>query len=198
MTRGERRADYMKAWRAANPRDRRAYKAAYDAAHRVEQSAYREATRERHQRQNAAWYAANRERILARVKAHFEANRDRVLAYHAAYYEANTERIKATVTAYNAAHPEERAHLENRRRARKAANGGSHTLAQRREKFAEYGNACCYCGRAGRLTVDHLIPLCRGGTDAIENIAPACRSCNSRKNAKTVEEFHQRVGGIGR
>lgn len=198
----ERRA-YMKAWNAANPRDRSAYRAAYRAANAEREKAYREARRELHKAQNAAWYAANRERILARVKANSQANREHILAYQAEYYAEHTEKVKATVAAYRAANPEKKAHLENRRRARKANNGGSHTLEQRREKFELLGNVCMYCGEDKKLTVDHKIPLARGGTDCILNIVPACRSCNSKKNAKTAREFvfgrtnHQKIGGVG-
>jgi len=50
-----------------------------------------------------------------------------------------------------------------------------------------YGNQCAYCGRPGKLTIDHVTPLSRGGANSIENLVAACRSCNSRKWAKTPE-----------
>lgn len=185
----ERRA-YMKAYVASHPkRDRRAYKAAYDAENRERSAAYRAANRERLRLMKAQWYRANRARILTRVKAHAAANRERILAYQADYYAAHTEKVKANVAAYRAAFPERKRHLENRRRVRKVGNGGSHTLAERQEKFAQLGNACVYCGSAGRLTVDHDVPLARGGTDDISNVLPSCRSCNSRKSTRTAQEY---------
>lgn len=51
---------------------------------------------------------------------------------------------------------------------------------------------CSYCGRElhNRLaTRDHKTPLARGGSDTIDNIAPACRRCNSAKGVLTAEEF---------
>lgn len=39
------------------------------------------------------------------------------------------------------------------------------------------------------LTVDHLLPLFRGGTHAVSNLVFACRWCNSSRSSKTVEEF---------
>jgi 5-methylcytosine-specific restriction endonuclease McrA len=193
----ERRA-YMNAYRESHPpRDRRAYKAAYDAAHRSDAAAYREANRTLLAAKKAEWYKAHRASVLARVKNRADQNKDAIAAYQAARYAANPDKVKATVAAYRKANPDKKRHLENRRRARKAGNGGSHTLAERLEKFARLGNVCVYCRQSKKLTVDHIIPLARGGTDNIENIVPACRSCNSRKNTKTAEEFnHQRVGGV--
>jgi 5-methylcytosine-specific restriction enzyme A len=43
---------------------------------------------------------------------------------------------------------------------------------------------CYYCGRkfpAGELTMDHLVPVIRGGRSVRSNIVPACKECNSKK-----------------
>jgi len=180
---------YLKAWRAKNPRDRRAYKAAYDAANKDKIAAYREANKDRLRAKKAAYYVTHRERLLARVKAHSDSNKARILEYQADYYAANSDKVKATVAAYRRANPDKKRYLDNRRRVRKANNGGSHTIEQRLAKFALLGNICFYCGEAKKLTVDHKIPLARGGTDDIRNIVPACRSCNSSKNARTAKEY---------
>lgn len=169
----ERRA-YMKAYNAANPRDRRPYKKAYDEAHKEENRAYREANQERLSAQHKAYYQANREQILARVKSYYEQNREKVIAYQLAYCRTNPDKV---------------AERAKRRDDRMAANGGSHTKEELEAKFAEFGNVCVYCGTSERIGIDHMIPVVRGGTDNIENIVPACRSCNSRKNARTAEEF---------
>ena len=43
---------------------------------------------------------------------------------------------------------------------------------------------CHYCGGTfspGELTMDHLVPVTRGGKSTPGNVVPACRGCNSRK-----------------
>ncbi|MGE5238012.1 MAG: HNH endonuclease [Chloroflexota bacterium] len=43
---------------------------------------------------------------------------------------------------------------------------------------------CYYCGAhvsPGNLTMDHLVPLVRGGRSTKNNIVAACKECNSRK-----------------
>ena len=39
----------------------------------------------------------------------------------------------------------------------------------------------------------HRIPLARGGSNSIENIIPACSSCNRRKHMLTELEFRARL-----
>ncbi|MGK9475896.1 HNH endonuclease [Melioribacter sp. OK-6-Me] len=51
------------------------------------------------------------------------------------------------------------------------------------------GHRCAYCGRGDLpLTVDHVIPKSRGGTDTWENLVAACLPCNNRKGDRTPEE----------
>ncbi len=49
--------------------------------------------------------------------------------------------------------------------------------------------ACCYCGNADKLCVDHLIPQMRGGQDAPENLVWACRRCNGSKGGRDMLEW---------
>lgn len=53
-------------------------------------------------------------------------------------------------------------------------------------------NRCFYCGcdvSGGVHTIDHLIPLSRGGTNLPDNIVIACKKCNTVKGAKTPKEY---------
>ena len=42
------------------------------------------------------------------------------------------------------------------------------------------GNKCILCGKT-ELTVDHIIPISKGGQHTVNNIQGLCRSCNARK-----------------
>jgi 5-methylcytosine-specific restriction endonuclease McrA len=51
------------------------------------------------------------------------------------------------------------------------------------------GNRCQYCGRVFReLTLDHILPVSRGGRDDWENVVAACRDCNRKKGNRTPDE----------
>lgn len=49
---------------------------------------------------------------------------------------------------------------------------------------------CIYCGERGhKLTMDHFMPVKLGGRTEIGNLVPCCKSCNSRKGAKTPSQY---------
>lgn len=77
-----------------------------------------------------------------------------------------------------------------KRDALEAAAGG--LTRRERELLLEYwrrqGRPCLFCGGLCE-TVEHLIPLFRGGTNYEGNLAPACKSCNSSKGAKLLIEW---------
>lgn len=51
------------------------------------------------------------------------------------------------------------------------------------------GEHCVYClENRKRLVVDHMIPICAGGNDDIDNLALACKPCNSGKSGRTPEQ----------
>lgn len=54
----------------------------------------------------------------------------------------------------------------------------------------EKGEVCCtYCKQPCEPTLDHIIPLARGGRDEAANVLVACRSCNSSKQNKLIHEW---------
>jgi len=50
------------------------------------------------------------------------------------------------------------------------------------------GRACAYCP-ARATTIDHVLPLVRGGTNYEGNLTPCCKSCNSSKGGLTLVEW---------
>jgi len=57
--------------------------------------------------------------------------------------------------------------------------------------FARDRHVCAYCGKLSPesdLTVEHIVPVSRGGRHEWTNVVTACRSCNTRKGNRRPEE----------
>lgn len=46
------------------------------------------------------------------------------------------------------------------------------------------------------LTMDHLLPLSRGGTSSKDNIVPCCKGCNSKKKSMLPLEWEEYLGHL--
>lgn len=81
--------------------------------------------------------------------------------------------------------------------------------AEERRALAEAQNwRCCYCNvecdrdddrhwKGHSSTIEHVVELCRGGSDEWENLVMACFGCNDeRGNKMSAEEFYRRKAGV--
>jgi 5-methylcytosine-specific restriction endonuclease McrA len=76
--------------------------------------------------------------------------------------------------------------------SRKTINWSRHFPWLRPRLSEPQGHKCCWCGcmmaedgpRHQRPTFDHVHPLARGGKDAPDNLAVACRQCNQEHDNK--------------
>lgn len=60
---------------------------------------------------------------------------------------------------------------------------------------------CHYCGRgfpAAELTLDHIVPLVRGGRSTRGNCVPACKECNTRKRDLLPTEWQDYLDTLAR
>lgn len=77
-----------------------------------------------------------------------------------------------------------------RNRVKKRFDGdATHSFGDWQLLKRQYGFRCPSCNVKEpeiTLTEDHIVPLSRGGTDAIENIQPLCLKCNLRKHTKII------------
>jgi len=79
--------------------------------------------------------------------------------------------------------PEYYAERDAKRKIKKRNNNAAFNLSYA-EPFAmprlelDY---CVYCGSTDNLSIDHIIPISKGGTQNSKNLIRACKSCNSAK-----------------
>lgn len=164
-----------------------------------------------------AYRAANPERVAAANRAYREANSDRLRAYSKRYRELNRERLdaaarerywsdptyrrrqRALVAAWVADHPD---YMAQHYRAKRAKRAG--VRSEPFDPAAIWDGICALCG--GELdasvsypdpmskSLDHIIPLARGGTHTLNNVQWAHLVCNLRKGVSLDapdERFNQ-------
>jgi len=81
---------------------------------------------------------------------------------------------------------ENKLYLNNKRRIMKLNAEGEHTLEEWIFLKKLFKNKCVSCKEKKALTIDHIIPLSRDGSDYISNIQPLCKNCNSKKHNKII------------
>ena len=159
------------------------------------------ANREKHLERCRKYYAANRDKLLENKREYravnhemrreynqkyYAANRDALTKQHRAYYAANRDIIVKQKVKYRAANPDKGKANQLARRTRKLNNGGTLTAADVNFIRAAFP-VCLCCGIDTTLSIDHVIPLARGGRNEIDNAQILCRSCNSSKGIKTID-----------
>jgi 5-methylcytosine-specific restriction endonuclease McrA len=138
------------------------------------------------------WYADNRERQATRELVRRRSNPDKYAEKESQRYKRDKSKRLILAT--------EHAHLRKARKKKTKTERG----ISKKSLMKKYGTKCHYCGKEmdfsnaeGRkfnrnmATIEHIIPLAKGGEHTFANTVLACRHCNLSKNAKTVEEFIQ-------
>lgn len=161
-----------------------------------DQRQYREANREAVAASQAAWYQANRDRRAEYLREYHLANRERLVAASRAYYEAHKDEHRARDRAWKLANADKvremaRLHQQNRRALKMGAAIGEIDLDA---LWEEQRGICALCGHPidraipwpDRLSasVDHIVPLSKGGAHAQHNLQWTHLGENSAKGAR--------------
>lgn len=143
------------------------------------------------------WYAAHRAEEVARCAAYNKRKPEVARSAMRKYRKTKPEQYKAARKRWVSANRSRIAMYDAKKRAvrRNAIGCSTVTVAQWDNIKRKHRYKCAYCGKRKKLTMDHIQPLSRGGKHAVENIAPACLSCNARKCATDATEFSQRFLG---
>lgn len=59
--------------------------------------------------------------------------------------------------------------------------------AKRNQVYDRDGHSCLCCGSVDALTVDHIVPVAKGGDNDIDNLQTLCDQCNVQKGSKVVD-----------
>lgn len=156
---------------------------------------WRAANRERRNESAVRWYAANREKAIGSTRRWQFKNPAKVIEGKRKW--SKTDKARATAEAWLLANPDKRRATNGRRWARVQAAIGTFSesdihamlISQRRRCAAPH----CGCNISTSYSIDHVIPLSRGGSNWPDNLQLLCSSCNSSKRDRTMEEWLSRL-----
>lgn len=131
-------------------------------------------------------FAKTEKRKLYLIKYN-EENREKINAYQREWARNNPEKVKAKAAKHLKLHPEMNAAKSQKRRARE--RNCKTFFVTKKELTRLYNQPCNFCGSKEDPTLDHCIPLIRGGDHSIGNLQTLCRPCNSGKRHKTNMEW---------
>ena len=119
-------------------------------------------------------YLKNKEKISVKAKLYRETHKEEKRLQDKRYREQNREKIK------------EQKYLSVLVRRTKMKNAEATLIKEDWQKIIKFfNNECAYCGDTpNKLTLDHFVPVSRGGELTVNNSIPACGRCNESKNDK--------------
>lgn len=192
-----RRLDNRGCIECANERKRRIWQENLEASRkyvRDKAKAYRENKPEQYRKSRKRYRDNNRERILEQKRQSWARHKVSSLTKKKIYYQQNKHRITLSKQRY-AQTPNGKEALARGRQKYRARKLSSHHMpysrAEVQQQFEQLGHVCSYCKESKPLTIDHFIPLSKGGSDTLGNLLPACWSCNSSKQDKDPLEWYQ-------
>ena len=141
---------------------------------------YRETHREKYKKYHKELYEKNKKTVLDRQKKRYELNRKVILKKHRDYKKTPEGRESTRRAA-------------SKRRTLKKGNGGSYTREQWKQCLEYFDYKDAYTGLPmDIISIDHVIPLSKGGTNFIHNLVPTSRSINARKHNSDLFEWYSK------
>jgi 5-methylcytosine-specific restriction endonuclease McrA len=172
---------------------------------------YTKKTTERRKAYQTKHYAENKERILASAAKARQGKEKELAAWQRKYRKSNPELVRQRDREYYKKHREKNLQQKSEwgkttegrikqnaknqtRRARKNSVVSTLTAPDLREIRDKAKGTCFYCHAKTNLTLDHVIPISKGGGHTRDNVVMACRSCNSSKGSKDPLIFAKERG----
>lgn len=142
----------------------------------------------------AKWRKENAEKNKLRKAKYRKENLEKVSEGYATWLKENPEKKRTSDAEYKKTHADRVQVYGAKRRAAKYGNTPIEELLTSTEWLAILAEAkghCHYCDKEAKLTLDHVIPLSKGGKHSKDNVVAACAHCNCSKGNKTVEAWNE-------
>ena len=121
-----------------------------------------------------------------RIKRWKSENKERLRLLNKRWSDANPQKCREISRNWKSKNRDRVRHhtVVRERRVRSAGKGYSYD--QWLDKCQAFANRCAYCLKEQKLTRHHIVPIAKGGANLIDNIAPACLSCNCHIHTKII------------
>jgi len=148
---------------------------------------YRHQCKDCHNLRSARYSQNNPEKRAESKRQSYQNHKHEIAKYSRNYYQANRDICLERGNNWRKANPEKAYDRYNRRRTR---------LSQAETFYIRpiflkrlYASPCVACGGRNKITMDHVVPISRGGRHSEGNLQPLCLSCNSGKCNKLWVEW---------
>lgn len=146
--------------------------------------------RSREQHQN--YYKNNLDKVREYQRNYQQENADRIREHQRNYQQENADTIREQKRNYRQTSAGKNSLIRGSQK-RRALKNKCHSLSYKPEDILNLFNSeCAYCSSKENLTLDHFIPLSKGGSNVQGNLLPACKSCNSSKNNRDAIEWYKK------
>lgn len=135
-------------------------------------------------------FLKNKEKCYERTRDWQKRNKEHLREYSQNRYQQTKEHQSAISKIYRQAHKEENRIRSHVHRAKEKQVEHSLTKQQWETIKEVFGNKCAYCGQEKKLTQEHFVPLYNRGEYSVNNIVPACMSCNCSKSTKSFFDWY--------
>lgn len=136
------------------------------------------------------WRENNKDRVLASKKRSYEKNKDSILKANSEYRQENYERRIEIERASRERNKDKNRPSKNARQSvRNRLVSGSKYVIIYKDLKRIYSQPCFNCGSMNNQSLDHRIPLSRGGEHKIGNMLTLCQPCNASKHSRTIMEW---------
>lgn len=150
---------------------------------------WREANVEKRKIDNKKWRDANSDKDKQRKLDYYYSNKLKMQKQSNDWHANNSGYSSDYMKQWREDNPGRSSEYVHVRRTRMQNNGLYKVL--KRDLKRLYSASCAYCGATEDITLDHVVPLKRGGSHGIGNLVAACRTCNSSKGAKLLVEWRK-------
>lgn len=143
------------------------------------------------------WEKENKDKVNEKSRKKYHKNleksrKDRRIRVRK-WYSNNSKKSIAATKSWNMRNPHSKRISEQKRRSAKISRGVF--KISKKEILKIISSPCVACGSYDKITMDHIVPLSRGGKHSIGNLQPLCFSCNASKNNRVMTEWILSKGG---